>query len=169
MDEIYQGKINEIAGLVGKLGGQGDDTELLQEIEELCRETRIHLEGLVSGWFISVNFYGPYDDYIKVYRPLGYMALDKARDICLGMSDPNSWNEDDDDVMEADKPIFDKFVTLAGWSTMLCNAQYLRAYGDELPGYIDGIEDRISSIRDELGLTRKWEKVWLRQGLESQQ
>jgi hypothetical protein len=115
-----------------------------------------------KGYFISINDIGPDDNFTRFYTVLGKMNRADAIRINEENSDDSEYGAGyDDGVREVTEETYKLWRALACYSEMLEFSKWMDMSMRLSDIELDPIKKKVSELRKQLGLHRKWQVVRL--------
>ena len=115
-----------------------------------------------EGYFISINDIGPDDNFTRFYLVLGKMNRENAIRINKENSDDSAYSAGyNDGVREVSEEEYDLWLALACYSEMLEFSKWMNMSMRLSDVELDPIKQKISELRKQLGLNRRWQVVRL--------
>lgn len=157
-------EINNFKQLLLEIDSHIDDRNFFMQLSNHAEYIAHDIDRIHSGYYVAFAEYGPDDNFIREYYPLGLMTAEQAYKILneelIGNEDDlEPWN--DSGIKEVTKDELNKYYELIKLQKLydsLHDSQYnLR---DILPSdFIDNLKNKVDALRNELGFTRRWMHV----------
>ncbi len=154
--------INDFKNLVSEIDEHVDDNKFFYKLCKRAKCIAHDIESIDFAYFVAFAEYGRYDNFVRVYYPLGFMTAERARKILDEKTIADySESRNEGGIKEVSEEEYHKYFDLIEIQKLydsLHNSQYMLR--DILPkDFIKEVEKKVDALRDELGLRHHWEHV----------
>ncbi len=162
LEESVAREIETFKNLISRIEYHTDDSKFFYEVSSHAEYIAHDIERIHSAYYVAFAEYGPDDNFIRVYYPLGLMTAEQAYKILeeeLVAEDAEPWN--DSGIREVTKEELDKYYDLIEIQKLYDDLYHNRNRLQDIlpPDFIDNLKIKRDNLRNELGFTHRWIRV----------